>query len=173
MDHPTSCQHSQHSHTSSFQWLSFAHQSLTEIPYEAILPQTDSLQVLDLSNNLLDEYPLPNNQTTAPGFRSLLEPGSAGPAAEAQHSDPGLQQLHVSHQVPLHDHRDHAVHQQEQDQQPAAVCGRNTTQVPQLKDPQYDEQRGSTELFQWRKSDPVRRLQTVRHESDPMPGDPG
>uniref|UniRef100_A0A3Q4GPE8 Uncharacterized protein n=1 Tax=Neolamprologus brichardi TaxID=32507 RepID=A0A3Q4GPE8_NEOBR len=33
-------------------WLSFAYQSLTEIPYETILTQTDSLQVLDLSYNL-------------------------------------------------------------------------------------------------------------------------
>ncbi|KAK5893924.1 leucine-rich melanocyte differentiation-associated protein [Pseudochaenichthys georgianus] len=40
---------------SSFQWLSFAYQALTEIPYEAILPQTDTLEVLDLSNNLLDD----------------------------------------------------------------------------------------------------------------------
>ncbi|XP_068444487.1 leucine-rich melanocyte differentiation-associated protein [Clinocottus analis] len=55
MDHPTSSQHSQPSHTSSFQWLSFAYQSLTEIPYETILPQTDSLEVLDLSYNLLDD----------------------------------------------------------------------------------------------------------------------
>ncbi|KAM6894171.1 uncharacterized protein PEZ65_021847 [Lycodopsis pacificus] len=55
MDHPTSGQHSQPSHTSSLQWLSFAYQSLTEIPYETILPQTDSLEVLDLSYNLLDD----------------------------------------------------------------------------------------------------------------------
>ncbi|XP_034412539.1 U2 small nuclear ribonucleoprotein A' [Cyclopterus lumpus] len=55
MDHPTSGQHTQPSHTSSFQWLSLAHQSLTEIPYETILPQTDSLEVLDLSYNLLDD----------------------------------------------------------------------------------------------------------------------
>ncbi|XP_033986811.1 leucine-rich repeat-containing protein 72 [Trematomus bernacchii] len=40
---------------SSFQWLSFAYQALTEIPYEAILPQTDTLEVLDLSFNLLDD----------------------------------------------------------------------------------------------------------------------
>ncbi|KAK1890292.1 Tubulin-folding cofactor E [Dissostichus eleginoides] len=40
---------------SSFQWLSFAYQALTEIPYEAILPQTDTLKVLDLSYNLLDD----------------------------------------------------------------------------------------------------------------------
>ncbi|KAF3836793.1 hypothetical protein F7725_004257 [Dissostichus mawsoni] len=40
---------------SSFQWLSFAYQALTEIPYEAILPQTDTLEVLDLSYNLLDD----------------------------------------------------------------------------------------------------------------------
>ncbi|XP_068164544.1 leucine-rich melanocyte differentiation-associated protein [Antennarius striatus] len=41
----------------SYQWLSFAHQSLTEIPYSTILPQTDTLEVLDLSYNLLDENP--------------------------------------------------------------------------------------------------------------------
>ncbi|XP_037613751.1 leucine-rich repeat-containing protein 72 isoform X1 [Sebastes umbrosus] len=54
MDHPTS---GQPSHTSSFQWLSFAYQGLTEIPYETILTQTDSLEVLDLSYNVLDENP--------------------------------------------------------------------------------------------------------------------
>ncbi|XP_063756913.1 leucine-rich repeat-containing protein 72 [Eleginops maclovinus] len=42
---------------SRFQWLSFAYQALTEIPYETILPQTDTLEVLDLSYNLLDENP--------------------------------------------------------------------------------------------------------------------
>lgn len=40
-----------------FQWLSFAYQGLTEIPYDTILKQTDSLEVLDLSFNLLEEYP--------------------------------------------------------------------------------------------------------------------
>ncbi|XP_056156216.1 uncharacterized protein LOC130130533 [Lampris incognitus] len=40
---------------SSFRWLSFAHQSLSEIPYEAILTQSDTLEVLDLSYNLLDD----------------------------------------------------------------------------------------------------------------------
>lgn len=66
-------------------------------------------------------------------IQSLLEPGSAGSAGEAQHSDPGLQQLHVSHQVPLHAERHHGVHQQEQDQQPACVCGRNQTEVSKHK----------------------------------------
>ncbi|XP_035850169.1 leucine-rich repeat-containing protein 72 isoform X1 [Sander lucioperca] len=51
MDHHTSGQHSQ----PSFQWLSFAHQGLTEIPNEAILTQTDTLEVLDLSYNLLND----------------------------------------------------------------------------------------------------------------------
>ncbi|XP_070711122.1 leucine-rich melanocyte differentiation-associated protein [Pempheris klunzingeri] len=55
MDHHASGQHSQHSHTSSFPWLSFAYQGLTEIPYETILTQTDTLEVLDLSYNLLDD----------------------------------------------------------------------------------------------------------------------
>ncbi|XP_047185321.1 leucine-rich repeat-containing protein 72 [Scophthalmus maximus] len=55
MDHHTSSQHSQPNHASSFQWLSFAYQSLTEIPYDPILTQTDSLEVLDLSYNLLDD----------------------------------------------------------------------------------------------------------------------
>lgn len=63
--------------------------------------------------------------------QSLLEPGSAGPPGEAQHSDPGLQQLHVSCQVPLHAKRHHSVHQQEQDQQPACVCGGDLEKVPQ------------------------------------------
>lgn len=62
MDHHTLGQHSQPSHTSSFQWLSFAYQSLTEIPYETILTQTETLEVLDLSYNLLDEYPFLKNQ---------------------------------------------------------------------------------------------------------------
>ncbi|XP_028262269.1 leucine-rich repeat-containing protein 72 isoform X3 [Parambassis ranga] len=42
---------------SSYQWLSFAYQGLTEIPYESILTQTETLEVLDLSYNLLDENP--------------------------------------------------------------------------------------------------------------------
>lgn len=63
--------------------------------------------------------------------QSLLEPGSAGPPGEAQHSDPGLQQLHVSCQVPLHAKCHHGVHQQEQDQQPACFCGGDLEKVPQ------------------------------------------
>ncbi|KAM9335622.1 leucine-rich melanocyte differentiation-associated protein [Symphorus nematophorus] len=55
MDHHTSGQQSQHGHASGFQWLSFAYQGLTEIPYETILTQTDTLEVLDLSYNLLDD----------------------------------------------------------------------------------------------------------------------
>ncbi|KAM3591149.1 uncharacterized protein V6R79_023405 [Siganus canaliculatus] len=55
MDHHTSGQPSHHSHSSSFQWLSFAYQALTEIPYDAILTQTETLEVLDLSYNLLDD----------------------------------------------------------------------------------------------------------------------
>lgn len=56
MDHQTSGLHS-HSSQSGFQWLSFAYQGLTEIPYGTILPQTGTLQVLDLSYNRLEEYP--------------------------------------------------------------------------------------------------------------------
>ncbi|KAM6909480.1 leucine-rich melanocyte differentiation-associated protein [Xenentodon cancila] len=52
MDHQTLGQPSQ---ASSFQWLSFAYQGLTEIPYDSILTQTDTLEVLDLSYNLLDD----------------------------------------------------------------------------------------------------------------------
>ncbi|XP_017326848.1 leucine-rich melanocyte differentiation-associated protein [Ictalurus punctatus] len=37
--------------------LSFAYQSLLEIPYDIILKQRDTLEVLDLSYNLLDESP--------------------------------------------------------------------------------------------------------------------
>ncbi|KAL2078885.1 hypothetical protein ACEWY4_024629 [Coilia grayii] len=37
--------------------LSFAYQGLAEIPYEIILEQRDSLEVLDLSYNLLEESP--------------------------------------------------------------------------------------------------------------------
>lgn len=57
MDHRTLGRHSQPSNSSSFQWLSFAYQGLTEIPYETILMHKDTLLVLDLSYNLLDEYP--------------------------------------------------------------------------------------------------------------------
>ncbi|XP_003966776.1 leucine-rich melanocyte differentiation-associated protein [Takifugu rubripes] len=56
MDHQTSGLHSQSSQ-SGFQWYSFAYQGLTEIPYDAILSQTDTLEVLDLSYNLLEENP--------------------------------------------------------------------------------------------------------------------
>lgn len=38
--------------------LTFGYQSLLEIPYDVILKQRDTLEVLDLSYNLLDEYPL-------------------------------------------------------------------------------------------------------------------
>nr|XP_029135101.1 leucine-rich repeat-containing protein 72 [Labrus bergylta] len=55
MDHQSSGQHSQTGQAPSFQWLSFAYQGLKEIPYETILPQTESLEVLDLSNNLLED----------------------------------------------------------------------------------------------------------------------
>ncbi|KAJ8382095.1 hypothetical protein SKAU_G00028730 [Synaphobranchus kaupii] len=37
--------------------LSFAYQGLLEIPYDSILEQCETLEVLDLSNNLLEEYP--------------------------------------------------------------------------------------------------------------------
>uniref|UniRef100_A0A671UF65 U2A'/phosphoprotein 32 family A C-terminal domain-containing protein n=1 Tax=Sparus aurata TaxID=8175 RepID=A0A671UF65_SPAAU len=47
MDHLTSGQHSQ--------------LGLTEIPYDTILTQTDTLEVLDLSYNLLEEYPSLNS----------------------------------------------------------------------------------------------------------------
>ncbi len=58
MDQHTAGQHSVPSQpTSSFQWLSLAHQGLTEIPYDSILTQTNTLEVLDLSYNFLDEYP--------------------------------------------------------------------------------------------------------------------
>ncbi|XP_051571742.1 uncharacterized protein LOC127451246 [Myxocyprinus asiaticus] len=39
------------------QRLSFAYQGLLEIPYDTILQQQDTLEVLDLSYNLLDENP--------------------------------------------------------------------------------------------------------------------
>uniref|UniRef100_A0A4W5L4W0 U2A'/phosphoprotein 32 family A C-terminal domain-containing protein n=1 Tax=Hucho hucho TaxID=62062 RepID=A0A4W5L4W0_9TELE len=40
-----------------FRSLSFAYQGLLEIPYEVILAQRDTLEVLDLSYNLLEESP--------------------------------------------------------------------------------------------------------------------
>ncbi|MBN3285507.1 LRMDA protein, partial [Polyodon spathula] len=39
-------------------YLSFAYQDLEEIPYSSILQHQDTLEVLDLSYNLLEEYPL-------------------------------------------------------------------------------------------------------------------
>ncbi|XP_056601869.1 uncharacterized protein LOC130419287 [Triplophysa dalaica] len=39
------------------QRLSFAYQNLSEIPYDTILQQQDTLEVLDLSYNLLEENP--------------------------------------------------------------------------------------------------------------------
>lgn len=41
----------------TYQWLTFAYQGLTEIPYDPILTQTETLEVLDLSYNLLEENP--------------------------------------------------------------------------------------------------------------------
>ncbi|XP_071371514.1 leucine-rich melanocyte differentiation-associated protein [Centroberyx affinis] len=55
MDYHASGQHSQPGPASSFQWLSFAYQGLSEIPYEPILTQSSTLEVLDLSYNLLDD----------------------------------------------------------------------------------------------------------------------
>ncbi|KAM9718009.1 leucine-rich melanocyte differentiation-associated protein isoform 1-T1 [Menidia menidia] len=57
MDHPPSGQQSHFGHAPGFQWLSFAYQGLSEIPYDPILTQTHTLEVLDLSYNLLDENP--------------------------------------------------------------------------------------------------------------------
>lgn len=62
MDRQRSSQHTRPSNPSSFHWFSFAYQGLTEIPYETILTHTDALEVLDLSYNLLDEYPFLNSQ---------------------------------------------------------------------------------------------------------------
>lgn len=77
MDHQTSGLHSQ-SRQSGFRWYSFAYQGLTEIPYDAILSQTDTLQVLDLSYNQLDEYPFYSaaaaaNTQTVRGWNNLSE----------------------------------------------------------------------------------------------------
>ncbi|KAM9718010.1 leucine-rich melanocyte differentiation-associated protein isoform 2-T2 [Menidia menidia] len=55
MDHPPSGQQSHFGHAPGFQWLSFAYQGLSEIPYDPILTQTHTLEVLDLSYNLLDD----------------------------------------------------------------------------------------------------------------------
>lgn len=77
MDHQTSGLHSQ-SRQSGFRWYSFAYQGLTEIPYDAILSQTDTLQVLDLSYNQLEEYPFCSaaaaaNTQTLRGWNHLSE----------------------------------------------------------------------------------------------------
>ncbi|CAF93696.1 unnamed protein product, partial [Tetraodon nigroviridis] len=110
--------------------LSFAHRGLTEIPYESILAQTATLQVLDLSYNQLQEYPLASpgpDPAPPPPAGSLTrpppEPGSVGPAAEAQHAGPGREPVHIPHQAALPAQRQHALHQQEQAQQPAPLCG--------------------------------------------------
>ncbi|KAM4564203.1 leucine-rich melanocyte differentiation-associated protein [Fundulus diaphanus] len=57
MDLQTSAEHKQVHQASAFRWLSFAYQGLTEIPYDTILMQTKTLEVLDLSYNILDENP--------------------------------------------------------------------------------------------------------------------
>jgi len=41
MDHHTSGQHSHSSQAPGFQWLSFAYQGLTEIPYDILLEMCD------------------------------------------------------------------------------------------------------------------------------------
>lgn len=80
-------------------------------------------------------------------IQSLLEPGSSGSAGEAQHFDLGLQQLHVPCQVPLHDQCHHPLHQQEQDQQPACVCGGSAQEVSQHQvSPAVKSLRGFTVL---------------------------
>ncbi|KAM4612073.1 leucine-rich melanocyte differentiation-associated protein [Polymixia lowei] len=55
MDHHAPGQQSQPAQT--FQSLSFAYQGLSEIPYEAILRQSNTLEVLDLSYNLVHWNP--------------------------------------------------------------------------------------------------------------------
>lgn len=76
MDHRTLGRHSQPSNSSSFQCLSFGYQGLTEIPYETILMHKDTLLVLDLSYNLLDEYPFAlqgtNDESTIGGTSCML-----------------------------------------------------------------------------------------------------
>uniref|UniRef100_A0A3B5LY55 Uncharacterized protein n=1 Tax=Xiphophorus couchianus TaxID=32473 RepID=A0A3B5LY55_9TELE len=57
MELQTAAEHKQVNQALGFHWLSFAYQGLTEIPYDSILMQTDTLKVLDLSYNILDEYP--------------------------------------------------------------------------------------------------------------------
>ncbi|XP_015253527.1 PREDICTED: leucine-rich repeat-containing protein 72-like [Cyprinodon variegatus] len=57
MDLQISVEHKQANQSSGFHWLSFAYQGLTEIPYDSILTQSDTLEVLDLSYNILDENP--------------------------------------------------------------------------------------------------------------------
>ncbi|KAM4713810.1 leucine-rich melanocyte differentiation-associated protein [Anableps anableps] len=57
MELQNSAEHKQANQASGFHWLSFAYQGLTEIPYDTILTQTDALEVLDLSYNILDENP--------------------------------------------------------------------------------------------------------------------
>ncbi|KAK3566727.1 hypothetical protein QTP86_004463 [Hemibagrus guttatus] len=48
--------------------LSFAYQSLKEIPYDVIIKQRDTLEVLDLSYNLLDEILSMMNNEAAPSY---------------------------------------------------------------------------------------------------------
>ncbi|XP_027893149.1 leucine-rich melanocyte differentiation-associated protein isoform X1 [Xiphophorus couchianus] len=57
MELQTAAEHKQVNQALGFHWLSFAYQGLTEIPYDSILMQTDTLKVLDLSYNILDENP--------------------------------------------------------------------------------------------------------------------
>ncbi|XP_032439153.1 leucine-rich melanocyte differentiation-associated protein isoform X2 [Xiphophorus hellerii] len=57
MELQTAAENKQVNQALGFHWLSFAYQGLTEIPYDSILMQTDTLKVLDLSYNILDENP--------------------------------------------------------------------------------------------------------------------
>ncbi|PWA22150.1 hypothetical protein CCH79_00019972 [Gambusia affinis] len=51
MELQTTAEHKQVNQALGFHWLSFAYQGLTEIPYDSILMQTDTLEVLDLNCN--------------------------------------------------------------------------------------------------------------------------
>lgn len=64
-------------------------------------------------------------------IQSFLKPGSVGVSGEAQHSDSGLQQLHISREVRLHAEHHGCVHQQEQGQQLACICGGDQEKVSQ------------------------------------------
>lgn len=58
------------------------------------------------------------------------EPSSTGRAGETHHLDSGLQQLHVTCEVPIHAQCHNGVDKQKQNKKPAHICRRSKKEVP-------------------------------------------